>query len=525
MLRVAIRTDASASIGTGHLQRCLALAEALRATGARVLLVTRSLGVALPAGATHRGIELAELAAPKDPTAFADGSGGSRHAGWAGVDAACDARETVQAVRDWGGADRVVVDHYAFDAVWHLAVADALAAPVAVIDDLADRPLHTDLLVDHNLADHRRKYTSRLLAPARILGGPRFALLGPGYRDASPREPGGPVRSVGIFMGGVDAAGLSCVALRACRAGAGYSGRIEIATTSANPHLEALRAEAARWAATELLVDAPDLVDFHRRQDLEIGAGGGATWERCCLGVPALLVSAAANQLHVVRTLAEQGVVASADADADDGDLEAALGRTFAALLGDSARREAMACAGRTLVDGVGALRVALALSASHVRVRPASLPDGAMLHRWRNAPQTRAYSHDARPIDPDEHAAWLVRALADAGRRLFVGHVGERDVGAIRFDVEPGGDARVSLYLDPELHGLGLGPAMFSAGEAALATEGGTARRLVATVLEDNKASQRMFAARGYVRCGEMWAKPLAGSIDDVAGAPEVER
>lgn len=47
MKSVAIRVDASATIGTGHLKRCLSLVQALIEQGAQVSLVARALdGVA-----------------------------------------------------------------------------------------------------------------------------------------------------------------------------------------------------------------------------------------------------------------------------------------------------------------------------------------------------------------------------------------------------------------------------------------------------------------------------------------------
>ena len=98
--------------------------------------------------------------------------------------------------------------------------------------------------------------------------------------------------------------------------------------------------------------------------------------------------------------------------------------------------------------------------------------------------------SRQRDPIEPAGHDAWFARTLADPARTLLVGKVGEVPVGIIRFDRTGEREAEVSLYLDPVLHGLGLGAHLLAAGERA------GARRLdiLAEVLEGNAGSARLF-------------------------------
>src|SRR5687768_16145746 len=156
-MRVAIRADASSAMGTGHVRRCLSLAEALRPTGAHVEFITRALGTDAAAKIQAAGFPVHLLPPPSGPVHEST----PPHADWAGVPWQQDAEETIRALRktDW-----LVVDHYAFDARWHKAVAPKLGAQLAIIDDLADRPLHGDVLVDQNLADfdHAEKYRRRI---------------------------------------------------------------------------------------------------------------------------------------------------------------------------------------------------------------------------------------------------------------------------------------------------------------------------------------------------------------------------
>lgn len=491
-MTVAIRTDASAAIGIGHLQRCLALAAALHELGEGVVFVCRNDDPGALAGVARTPHALRLLPAR---------DGGA-------VTPERDAAETAQALTgDRPGC--VVVDHYALDARWHHAISTALGASVAAIDDLADRPLDVALLIDHNLHDdHRRKYAGRLPAGAQLLGGPRFALLGPNYRTVVPVDVRPRVSSIGIFLGGSDPGGLSPLVMRACREHAGFVGPMEVVSTSANPRLGALRSAMAATPGATLSIDLPDLAEFFARHDLQIGAGGGASWERCRCGVPSLLLQVAANQAAVVPALVACGAAATLP---DGAALTAeAIGHALRALIDDADGRARLAARALELVDGRGAERVALALLRHRLEVVPATAEDMGLLLEWRNHPATRSVSRQSDPIAPADHARWFERVRSDPARLLLVGRIGTRPVGVIRFDLDALHQAEVSLYLDPALHGLGLGPALLAAGEAA-ASRWAAPVRFLASVLASNAASARMFAAAGYRGGDGRWHKPVA--------------
>jgi len=492
--RVAFRVDASVAMGGGHLKRCLSLASALTEAGAAVCFVCRPLDAVATWGLARQDVAMQWLSAPSGD--FQPGDGSVPHAGWAAVAWADDAEQTVQALA-MSPPDWLVVDHYAFDARWHLSVRHALGCRVLVIDDLADRSIDADVLLDHNWdIDHRQRYAACIQRPPTWLTGPRYALLAPAYQHASRCIPGSDVHSIGIFMGGTDPGGASARVVHACRA-AGFGGPLEVVSTSASPHLPGLLEACAADAAITLTLDEPDLASFFARHDLQIGAGGGATWERCCIGAPAIGLALVANQMVVVQALDRLGVLRGARQD-DMTDLPE-LTEVLRQLIPDATARSELGQRAAALVDGRGAQRVALSLLGSELHLRPAVLGDARLLHAWRNHPMVRAASATQDPITFESHERWIRAVLAHSSRWLFVGLVGRLPVGSIRFDRLDSGHLEVSLYLDPDLQGLGLGRHLLAAGECALLRLYSAGVTVEASVQPDNAASRRLFEAGGY--------------------------
>lgn len=470
--RIVVRTVASPTVGAGHLKRCLSLALRLRTLGAQVAFV-------LPA-------------APPPFDAWIRDRGFSMHEIGEALSSSADAENSLAVLP---GCDWVVVDDYELDAHWHEVAAERHVR-VVVIDDLGNRPLRADVLVDPNEHDDPgAKHAKSLLPLTRLLSGSRYALLDPAYESARRYEFHPRVRSVGIFMGATDPGQASALVLKACRRV--FEGPIEVVSTSANQRLHELSAAVRSDHSAELKIDLPDLAAFHARHDLQIGASGGATWERCCIGAPALAMSLADNQDTVLPTLARRGIVA-----AFDGPPSACqeLSLAIQMLIDDPDRRESLAARSRETVDGRGALRVALAMLATRLEVRLAGPAECDLILAWRNHPAVRVRSLQSEPISKENHRRWYAESLESPNRLLLIGRVGSRAVGVVRFDAAPQRHAAsVSIHLDPALLGLALGPVLLARGQEALRAAWPSTTQIRADVVPGNTVSIRMFRNAGY--------------------------
>lgn len=290
--RVLFRADAGRRLGSGHVRRCLALADALSERGATCTFAVRGLSPALVDRLRASGMGVVSL------TDLADGPTTST------VDRQReDAAEMLAACgpHQW---DAVVVDHYSLDHTWEDSVRPA-ANRVVAIDDLANRRHSVDLLVDHNWygPDNHARYAAMAPGAAQLLG-PRYALLDRAYRQIRrSAPPQRPPKNVLVNFGGTDAGSQTATAVTALLDFGDLMvdvvlGSRELRTTAAWTQHPRVR---LHW-------ELPNLAALLASVDLAIGASGTATWERLCLNVPAIVTTTSGGQSLVTRALAEAGM-------------------------------------------------------------------------------------------------------------------------------------------------------------------------------------------------------------------------
>lgn len=341
--------------------RCLTLADLLREHQAESIFLCRPhYGhlLELVAARGYRAIALPPRhvhAAAFDPTLPV-------HAHWLGTDWATDADDSRMALVEAtgeAGVDWLVVDHYALDHRWERAMRPH-SRRVLAIDDLADRLHDCDLLLDQNLGRNAADYQELRPAQAQTLIGPQYALLRPEFaalraqslaRRQKPR-----LEHLLVTMGGVDkdnATGAVLRALDACDLPPEL--RITVVMGPHAPWLEQVQIQAAemRWP-TRVLAGVSDMAQLMTDSDLAIGASGSTSYERCCLGIPAIQLVLAENQRMIAKAMADARVALVIDASS----LERELPLIFneARSLDQLMSRTQEICA---ITDGLGAARVA----------------------------------------------------------------------------------------------------------------------------------------------------------------------
>lgn len=366
MVCVAFRVDASLEIGTGHVTRCLTLATALREHhAARCCFLCRELPGHLIVRIEAEGFEVLRLAAPAAAETSPSGQGADEpaHGAWLGVGWSQDARESADLLAPLA-PDWLVVDHYALDARWESA-ARPLGTRLLVIDDLADREHIADLLLDQNLGRLVEDYADLLPASCRLMIGPDYALLRPEFaewrRPSLERRATRPgLSQLLISLGGVDKDNVTAEVLQALRdSGLPLTCRITVVMGATAPWAD----EVSRLAdtleqPTEVVTNVSDMARRMAKADLAIGAAGSTSWERCCLGLPTLMLMLAENQRDIAAALEETGAAIRLDSRALGEDVFLVLARVM-----DARYLAGMSESAARLVDGEGVKRLIAALA------------------------------------------------------------------------------------------------------------------------------------------------------------------
>ncbi|MCG9042275.1 UDP-2,4-diacetamido-2,4,6-trideoxy-beta-L-altropyranose hydrolase [Laribacter hongkongensis] len=309
-MRVIFRADASWHIGSGHVMRCLTLADALTTRGTECQFICRAHPGHLADFIRQKGYPVHLLDVESD---LPEQDAPLAHASWLGASMEQDAAQTAALLArlqpDW-----LVVDHYALDARWE-TLQRPHAGKLMVIDDLADRRHDCDLLLDQNLGRLDADYAELVPPHCQRLLGSTYALLRPEFvalREYSlQRRQPGMLRTLLISMGGVDKDNATGRILQALFGAAlPQDCRITVVMGATAPWLEEVKAQAATlpWS-TEVSVNVGNMAQLMADADLAIGAAGSTSWERCCLGLPCITVCLAQNQQFIIQSLKDHGAV------------------------------------------------------------------------------------------------------------------------------------------------------------------------------------------------------------------------
>ena len=494
MHRATIRVDASHVIGSGHVIRCLTLAEVLRERAVQVSFICRELDGNLCDLIESRGFPVTRL--PLDE--YADvGAAPPEHAAWLRSSWQTDAAQTRSAIEASGGTDWLVIDHYALDWRWEEALG-ALAGEIVVIDDLADRNHRCRTLLDQNLVDGMAdRYEARVPPATGLLLGPRYALLQPLYArlhaEATARK--GPVSRLLVYFGGSDLNDLTGRTLAAFRRLNRTDIEVDLVIANGSPHMASICRQTDGLGNVHIHQGLPSLAEIMARADIAIGAGGATVWERLCLGLPSLVVTIAENQRSIAEELHRRALIRylGHHDTVDVSDLE----RVLADVLGrDSDEQWSQRCL--AVVDGAGAARVAAVLTAdpdTPLRVRPADESDESLLLEWANDRLTRRNAFFPEPISASTHRAWFRVRVADPGRcRMYIVETGEAvPVGTVRFEHSIEG-WEVHFSLAPSFRGRGLGRKLLQSAMRALRTDTIRPDLIFGQVRAENIASRRIF-------------------------------
>ena len=535
---IIIRADASLHIGSGHVMRCLVLTNALRNLGHQVSFVCRPQRGDLISWLRSKGIEVLALPAVADvvPKHSAD------YVAWLQVPWRDDADDVRALIKNnpYPDVDLVIVDHYSLNKDWQRQVRASLRCQLVVIDDLV-REHDADVIVDQTLARRAEEYLT-YSPQAEVLAGCDYALLNPAfarYRECALtlselmlKQGSIPVsrqaqddlavaavsteHSILLSMGGVDKPNATLNVLQALAGNLASAVQVTVLLGRQAPHYPAVAAFCQRHSSWVRHIDFVDnMAELMLTHCIAIGAPGATTWERACLGLPSIIIPLAANQTTICRHMVTAQAAISVDLDRIDSTLLPAYQQLSGDWFGYSQRNLA-------LCDGLGVRRVMTVLqrllvlplaksaipqlTTTPIQLRRAVMDDIATVYGWQCAPQTRRYALNPAAPDWHSHCQWMENKLSRyqdyfyiIERAIVVENTSNSSLvplGGVRLDRTGESEYLISIFLDPDYYGQGIATQALRIIDQLHAHV-----RIVATVLADNLASQRLFTQAHYQR------------------------
>jgi UDP-2,4-diacetamido-2,4,6-trideoxy-beta-L-altropyranose hydrolase len=487
-MNVVIRTDASVWIGSGHVMRCLVLADELKTRGHSIVFVCLPQKGDMITYIQSRGFTVVLLSKPQESTTP---NSDSDYLAWLQRPVLEDAEDFIQLIEQ---VDLVVSDHYAIGFEWQNRIKKHFLCRIIAIDDLV-REHDADLIIDQTLGRDESEYNNK----TRKLTGCMYAILSPRFafkrERAFKKEKPSKIPKILLSMGGIDTRNATLLSLKALNS---VNAEISVLLSQRAPHYW----EVKRWCEKRSKIKHYDFVDdmasFMIDHDIAIGAPGTTSWERACLGLPNVLIQLAANQADICKQLVkyEASVAVLYDNIAD---------HLVTAYENVARNWEAYRASNFRLCDGVGVWRVCQEIEAimeqnsvDTIELKKATSTDIKEVYRWQCHPKTRQYSLCKEKPTWHEHSKWMLTKLENYKDFFYIikNVVSKQSLGVLRLDSLESNSYLVSIYIEPTSYGQGVASAALSMADSIhpYAT-------LYATVLADNKSSQKLFEKANYQR------------------------
>jgi UDP-2,4-diacetamido-2,4,6-trideoxy-beta-L-altropyranose hydrolase len=314
-MKFCFRADASLHIGSGHVIRCLTIADALAEQRHESYFICRQHQGNLIEFVRQRGYTVYVL--PESTLKNSDSL--SEYQRWLGVTEQQDAQETLAILKEQP-ADWMIVDHYGLSIVWQGLVRQQVEHIVA-IDDLANRRHDANIILDCGLANTPEDYAKLNNRKGLYLTGPSYALLRPEFRtkrlwlEQHLKSYNHKNLRILVNLGGIDKDNLTGTVLEILSRSQQRQHLSVTVVMGINAPWKKSVVELSKKLPfhSTVLINTNNMADLMVEHDLAIGAAGSTAWERCCLGLPTIMICMADNQKMIAKYLHDLGVSISLD--------------------------------------------------------------------------------------------------------------------------------------------------------------------------------------------------------------------
>ena len=478
-MNLYIRADADSKIGTGHIMRCIALAQAWQDQGNEVTFISHCESDVLKKRIDSEGFRFI----PLDhvcPDSF-------------------DLTNTLSILNSGSATQKpwLVLDGYHFTPEYQNAVRGA-GVLLMVIDDMNHLPFyHADILLNQNIHAPGLKY--RCDEDATLLLGARYVLLRREflkYQDFKRQIPAR-AKNLLVTLGGADPDNVTLIVIEALKLLDGPDIDVRIIIGPANAHQGTLpKAIVSVDFKAEMLINPSNVPELMAWADVAISSGGSTCWELAFMGVPSIVLVLAENQAAVAESLMNENAVVNLGFLTEC--TQERIAHACKLLIDSSVERASLSQRSIALINGSGPNRVIESINSKHITLRAATELDRELIWQWANDEVTRKASYSQANISWDEHVRWFDSMQREEKHKFYIAANGcKKPVGQIRFVLD-GNDAIVSFSVAPESRRRGYGKEILIKAAKKLFDET-TVEQILAYVKSENVLSFRVFQRAGF--------------------------
>jgi UDP-2,4-diacetamido-2,4,6-trideoxy-beta-L-altropyranose hydrolase len=274
MKNIIFRVDSSNYIGTGHLMRCLVLADKLKQKDCNCIFICKDLEGNLNKLVCDNNYILYQFE--------------NNYNIWLN-----DAIETKNIIKDIGDIHYLIIDNYNLEIGYEYQF-KRFVNKIMVIDDLG-RKHYYDILLDNNIS--KNNYINKILYKDnyKLFLGLDYLLLRDEFIVAKNkirnRDRG--IKNILISFGGSDPFNETLKVLEGLKPLNNIDINVVVGNSNINKNIIKQVCETNNYNYYEQIDNIAELIN---KADLAIGAGGVSLWERCYLGCPSIVTILAENQ-------------------------------------------------------------------------------------------------------------------------------------------------------------------------------------------------------------------------------------
>lgn len=345
-----IRADAGTKIGTGHVMRCFALAESLKRKFNDVFFVSNQIAGNLSDFLEKKGFKAYCI------RGYTHIEGNKLRYSEKKRILESDAEQCIEIIKSHPDKKSwLIIDHYGIDEIWEKKFCPYVEK-IIVIDDLANRRHDCDLLVEQNLYRNMNSRYEKLIPPKCVLLlGPKYALLRSEFKKNRKKlKRKNTLRRLLISFGGSDLTNETSKVLHAVKF-LKPKCKIDVVAGNANKNKNSIKRLCDNIPSASFYCQIDNIAELMANADLAIGGGGSMTWERCCMGLPAIVSILSENQRELTEEVARIGCVINLGWANSLTPLDYV--KAIKSLNNETLRKMSRQCL--ELVDGEGSCRVA----------------------------------------------------------------------------------------------------------------------------------------------------------------------